>query len=99
MYDGMFIVGIETPEGQSTYHYDIDPYWDMFDVQELDRAPKWDGHTPTDAIDRIKSIQDTEKLEPIFNIPTKSEFYDLYLRCEGNVNLLYESLFNKIKEV
>ena len=30
MYDGMFIVGIETPDGQATYHYDIDPYWDMF---------------------------------------------------------------------
>lgn len=23
MYDGMFIVGIETPDGQATYHYDI----------------------------------------------------------------------------
>ena len=78
MYDGMFIVGIETPEGQATYHYDIDPYWDIFNVQELDRAPKWDGHTPTDAINRIKSIPDIETLEPIFNIPTKSEFYDLY---------------------
>ena len=22
MYDGMFIVGIETPDGQATYHYD-----------------------------------------------------------------------------
>ena len=26
MYDGMFIVGIDTPEGQATYHYDINPY-------------------------------------------------------------------------
>ena len=53
MYEGMFIVGIETPEGQATYHYDIDPYWDMFKVKELDRAPKWDGHTPDIAIDRL----------------------------------------------
>ena len=29
MYDGMFIVGVETPEGQATYHYDVDPYWDL----------------------------------------------------------------------
>lgn len=56
MYDGMFIVGIETPEGQATYHYDIDPYWDMFDCKELDRAPKWDGHTPDDAIGRIATL-------------------------------------------
>ena len=56
MYDGMFIVGIETTEGQATYHYDIYPYWDMFKVKELEKAPKWDGHTPKDAIDRIAKI-------------------------------------------
>lgn len=56
MYDGMFIVGIETPKGQATYHYDIDPYWELFRVKELDRAPKWDGHTPEDAIKRIEEL-------------------------------------------
>lgn len=56
MYDGMFIVGIETPDGQATYHYDINPYWDMFDVKEVEYAPKWDGHTPDDAIKRIGSL-------------------------------------------
>ena len=58
MYDGMFIVGIETPQGQATYHYDIDPYWDMFKVKELDRAPAWDGHTPDEAIRRIELLGD-----------------------------------------
>lgn len=56
MYDGMFIVGIETPEGQATYHYDIDPYWDIFNVKELPNAPEWDGHTPDEAIRRIASL-------------------------------------------
>jgi len=56
MYDGMFIVGIETPQGQATYHYDIDPYWDMFECKELDRAPEWDGHTPDQAIERIATL-------------------------------------------
>lgn len=56
MFDGMFIVGIETPEGQATYHYDIEPYWDMFKVKELERAPKWDGHTPQDAIERLSRL-------------------------------------------
>ena len=56
MYGGMFIVGIETPEGQATYHYDIEPYWDMFKVKELEKAPKWDGHTPQVAIDRISRL-------------------------------------------
>ena len=56
MYEGMFIVGIETPEGQATYHYDIEPYWDIFKVKELEKAPKWDGHSPQVAIDRIAKI-------------------------------------------
>ncbi len=64
MYDGMFIVGIETPEGMATYHYDIDPYWDMFKIKELDKAPEWDGHTPEDAINRIMSLDED-------NIPSK----------------------------
>lgn len=58
MYDGMFIVGIDTPKGQATYHYDIETYWDIFNVKELDLAPKWDGHTPDDAIMRIASLAD-----------------------------------------
>lgn len=59
MYDGMFIVGIETPDGQASYHYDINPYWDMFQCKELEYAPEWDGHTPAQAIERIG------KLEPV----------------------------------
>ena len=57
MYDGMFIVGIDTPDGQATYHYDIEPYWDMFECQELERAPEWDGHTPAHAIERIGRLE------------------------------------------
>lgn len=56
MFDGMFIVGIDTPAGQATYHYDIDPYWEMFDCKELERAPEWDGHTPSQAIERIATL-------------------------------------------
>lgn len=56
MYDGMFIVGIDTPDGQATYHYDIEPYWGMFHVKELEFAPEWDGHTPDEAIRRIGTL-------------------------------------------
>lgn len=56
MYDGMFIVGIETPKGQATYHYDLDPYWEIFDCEEREYAPKWDGHTPDEAIARIAEL-------------------------------------------
>lgn len=55
MYDGMFIVGINTPHGQATYHYDIEPYWNYFIVQEIETAPIWDGHTPEEALSRLLS--------------------------------------------
>lgn len=62
MYDGMFIVGIDTPQGQYSYHYDIEPYWNIFECKELDNAPVWDGHEPKD-IDRLRSIDDNPPLE------------------------------------
>lgn len=52
MEEGMFIVGIDTPFGQATYHYDL-AYWSYFDCKELDRAPEYDGHNSEDAINRI----------------------------------------------
>lgn len=60
MYDNMFIVGIDTPDGQATYHYDVDPYWDMFKCRVLDNAPEWDGHTPAQAIERIGKLKARE---------------------------------------
>ncbi|UGO50987.1 hypothetical protein PQE70_gp134 [Bacillus phage vB_BanS_Nate] len=54
MFDGSFIVGITTPEGQYTYHYKEDNY-DKFKVKELDFAPEYDGHQPKD-ITRLLSL-------------------------------------------
>ena len=52
---GWFIVGIDTPEGSYTYHYE-NKYWDMFDCVELPRAKHWDGHTEADAETRLMSL-------------------------------------------
>lgn len=55
MFDGDFICGIETPEGQYTYHYDL-KYWDLFkDIRTLEKAPEYDGHKPKD-IKRLLSL-------------------------------------------
>ena len=51
---GWFIVGVDTPEGSYTYHYE-DKYWDMFDCQELPCGKHWDGHTDKD-VTRLLSI-------------------------------------------
>ena len=47
MFKGMFIVGVTTPQGQYSYHYNPE-YWDMFDVEIFENAPEWDGHKPSD---------------------------------------------------
>lgn len=52
---GWFIVGIDTPEGSYTYHYE-NKYWDMFDCIDLPRAKHWDGHTEADAETRLMSL-------------------------------------------
>lgn len=44
---GWFIVGIDTPEGSYTYHYE-DNYYSLFDCEELERSKHWDGHTEKD---------------------------------------------------
>lgn len=54
MYDDYFIVGVETPEGQYTYHYHKD-FWYLFEVYQMELAPKWDGHKPED-ISRLFSL-------------------------------------------
>ena len=54
--EGYFLVGIETPEGQATYHYKIE-YWNLFDsIKEIPVAPTFDGHTADVAIERIKNM-------------------------------------------
>lgn len=54
MFDNYFIVGINTPDGQYSYHYHKD-HWDSFMVTELPNAPEWDGHQPSD-INRLLSL-------------------------------------------
>lgn len=51
---GWFIVGIDTPEGRYTYHYENKDF-DKFDCVELPRGKHWDGHTEEDVI-RLLSL-------------------------------------------
>lgn len=55
MYDGMFVVGIATPEGEATYHYNLD-MWDKFNVEEFEHAPPFTGYSPDESIERIYSL-------------------------------------------
>ena len=50
---GWFVVFAQLPTGQISNHYE-EKYWDLFDVQEVEKAPEWDGHTPEEAANRIE---------------------------------------------
>jgi len=56
---GWFIVGIDTPEGSYTYHYE-EKDWDLFDCVELPVAKHWDGHTEKD-VTRLLSLPEKAK--------------------------------------
>lgn len=54
--DNWFIVGIDTPKGIYTYHYEM-KYWDLFEVKELEIGKVWDGHTEKD-VTRLFSLEE-----------------------------------------
>lgn len=50
-----FIVVAYTPKGQISNHYEAKD-WDLFRIPEEEKADKWDGHTSTDVLERLKSL-------------------------------------------
>lgn len=59
MFNDNFIAGINTPEGVATYHIKL-KYWEMFNVPELERAPRFDLYNSDDVINRILSLNNSE---------------------------------------
>lgn len=57
---GGFIVGIDTPKGNYTYHYE-EKYWNWFECEELPVAKHWDGHTEAD-VTRLLSLPDVARV-------------------------------------
>lgn len=59
LLDWNFIVGIDTPWGQASYHYGMD-YWDLFDCKVLERAPYYDGYSANESVTRIARLSELE---------------------------------------
>lgn len=57
---GWFIVGIDTPQGGFTYHYE-EKYFDLFDCIELSNGKEWDGHTEADVTRLLTLCADKER--------------------------------------
>lgn len=57
MFDGMFIVGIGfEPGAQISYHMNME-WWDKTDfIEELEKAPEYDGHTSNDVLERLLKL-------------------------------------------
>lgn len=55
MFNGDFIVGINTPNGTATRHIKL-KYWDLFAIQELEHALPYDGYSPEENTERLLSL-------------------------------------------
>ena len=87
---GWFIVGIDTPEGSYTYHYE-NKYWDLFDCVDLPRAKHWDGHTEADAETRLMSLNPEPHWIPVTErLPEENYLDDGYVEPSQPV-LVYMS--------
>jgi hypothetical protein len=55
---GWFVVVAELPTGQIANHYEMRD-WHHFDVPLRRTAAPWDGHTPSQAAERLTSLLDS----------------------------------------
>ena len=84
---GWFIVGIDTPEGSYTYHYE-NKYFDLFDCKILDYGKHWDGHTEKD-VTRLLSLQDVPDTNAGDTISRKGVFIpDITVEMFRNASLV-----------
>lgn len=51
---GWFVVTVELPTGQITNHYE-EKDWYLFQIDEVEKAPEWDGHDAQDVAKRLRS--------------------------------------------
>ena len=71
---GWFIVGIDTPAGTYTYHYEAKD-WNRFDCQILEKAKHWDGHDEYDVERLFSLVSDANKDEVIKCLINGMKFY------------------------
>lgn len=53
VWDDWFVAGMKLPTGDVTYHIPNNK-WDMLNVEILERAPRWDGHSASDVLYRLE---------------------------------------------
>lgn len=71
-----FIVGIDTPKGSYTYHYENN-YWSLFDCEILDYGKHWDGHTEKD-VTRLLSLTSAEPDKDLIHLQKEQAYMQGY---------------------
>lgn len=66
-----FIVGIDTPQGPYTYHYQYKD-WDLFHCEELEVDKPWDGHTDKDVKRLLSLNEEVDLVHPQFKGEAKN---------------------------
>lgn len=86
---GWFIVGVDTPEGSYTYHYE-DSFFSLFDCEELECGKHWDGHTEKD-VARLLSLPSAqpERTGKWIFIESMDTRYDTYKcnKCKHEITV------------
>ena len=100
---GWFIVGVDTPEGSYTYHYE-DGFYSLFDCEELEYAKHWDGHTEKDVtrLLSLPSAQPERKIELYGDesaIEILSELRSWFSCFDEKEGLAYHALSLAIREI
>lgn len=54
---GWFLLGIGKDKGQQITYHLPSKYWGRCQFMELEQAPKFDGHTPKDVLQRLQKIK------------------------------------------
>jgi hypothetical protein len=59
-FEGWFILGVTTDEGQISYHLPMSKWEHVIKkvetIQVLDKAPEFDGHTSADVLERLRNL-------------------------------------------
>lgn len=79
----------------AAYHYSIDPYWDLFDVKELEFAPEYDGYTPEESLQRILSVVPSTSCNKCMWFGTKPTYCSNCIRNESRDLFIEHPFRNK----
>ena len=92
---GWFLVGITTPAGDYTYHYEMKD-WGLFDCKVIDKAPVFDGHTDKD-ITRVLTLQPHSYPNWISVEDELPKEQGKYMFRLSNGDMYYETYYPKLK--